>query len=33
MEQQGQGATAHLVFITHKAREADMQSTIRNYEI
>ena len=29
MEQQGQGATAHLVFITHKAREADMQSTIR----
>ena len=29
MEQQGHGATAHLVFITHKARESDVQSTLR----
>lgn len=28
MEQEGQGSTAHLVFITHRAREADMQATI-----
>ena len=30
MEQEGQGETAHLVFITHLAREADMQATIRD---
>jgi homoserine dehydrogenase len=29
MEQQGHGETAHLVFITHEAREADVQSTLR----
>ena len=29
MEQQGHGATAHLVFITHEAKEADVQSTLR----
>ena len=29
MEQKGHDATAHLVFITHQAREADVQSTIR----
>lgn len=29
MEQQGHGAIAHLVFITHEAREADLQSTLR----
>ena len=28
MEQEGHGSTAHLVFITHRAREADMQATI-----
>ncbi len=30
MEQEGRGETAHLVFITHQAREADMQATIRD---
>ena len=30
MEQEGHGDTAHLVFITHSAREADVQSTIRD---
>ena len=30
MEQQGQEATAHLVFITHQAREADVQATLRD---
>ncbi len=30
MEQQGQGSTAHLVFITHQAREADVQATLRD---
>ena len=30
MEQEGRGDTAHLVFITHQAREADMQATIRD---
>ncbi len=30
MEQQGHGETAHLVFITHEAREADVQSTLRD---
>jgi homoserine dehydrogenase len=30
MEQEGQGDTAHLVFITHQAREADVQATIRD---
>jgi homoserine dehydrogenase len=29
MEQEGLGAEARLVFITHEAREADMQATIR----
>ena len=29
MEQQGHGETAHLVFITHEALEADVQSTLR----
>ena len=29
MEQQGHGEIAHLVFITHEAREADLQSTLR----
>jgi homoserine dehydrogenase len=29
MEQEGQGEIAHLVFITHLAREASMQATIR----
>ncbi|MBA4812626.1 MAG: homoserine dehydrogenase, partial [Acidimicrobiales bacterium] len=29
MEQQGHGAIAHLVFITDEAREADLQSTLR----
>jgi homoserine dehydrogenase len=28
MDQEGKESTAHLVFITHKAREADMQKTI-----
>ena len=30
MEQRGQGTTAHLVFITHQAREADVQATLRD---
>lgn len=30
MEQEGLGDTAHLVFITHQAREADVQTTIRD---
>jgi homoserine dehydrogenase len=29
MEQHGHGETAHLVFITHEALEADVQSTLR----
>ncbi|MFQ3315471.1 MAG: homoserine dehydrogenase [Candidatus Poriferisodalaceae bacterium] len=29
MDQEGKESTAHLVFITHKAREADMQKTIK----
>jgi homoserine dehydrogenase len=30
MEQEGLGAEARLVFITHVAREADVQATIRD---